>query len=276
VQQSVAMAERASQEAPSSPQPLSSIRGGVQSPSSIFGHFSSIANSIQRRLSSGFGSSPSSPSSSYDEGTRPHHHEVDNPPLSAIHLEGFKSSTTERILTERMAEEIRLMLPAKHQLPEQWDLVYSLDQHGVSLATLYARSKAYNSPHAGFIVAVKDQEQNVFGAYLSDYPHIHPYYYGTGECFLYKFSSVAINLGSSQFSEHIEGESHDRPSSAGHSSSAASQLSLTVPPRPSSAHSTDSHFPYQFRGFSYTGLNDYMILCTPQFLSVGGGYIHNE
>lgn len=173
------------------------------------------------------------------------------------------------------------MLPTKHQLHDHWDLVYSLDQHGVSLATLYARSKAFNSPQAGFIIAVKDRQENIFGAYLSDYPHIHPHYYGTGECFLYKFSSFTpySNLLSSQYSGHTNPsmESRDRPLSAGQSSVGASQLSVFSEEidstRPSSAHSTDSHFPYQFKGFSYTGLNDYMILCTPQFLSVGGGYI---
>lgn len=267
----------AGQESEDSSPPFS--RRGPQSPTNLLGHFSSIATSIQRRLSSGFTSPPSSsPSSSVDDHTTTTRHVHEDPPLAAISLEGFKPTTTERVLNERMAEEIRLMLPTKHQLPDHWDLVYSLDQHGVSLATLYARSKVFNSPHAGFVLAVKDREQNVFGAYLSDYPHIHPHYYGTGECFLYKFTSIpSSNLHSSQYSNtNASVQSQERPGSAGHSQSSmtASQLSLSLPPRPSSSHSTDSIFPYQFRGFSYTGLNDYMILCTPQFLSVGGGYLY--
>src|SRR5579859_3660579 len=124
---------------------------------SILGHINSLTNSLQRRLSI----DRPLPIIHEPPPTRPTHrtrpsHESDLP-LTPIALEGFSSSTTERVLTPYFADEIRLMMPVRLQLYDKWDLVYSLDQHGVSLATLYARSKAYNSPQAGFVVIVKDR-----------------------------------------------------------------------------------------------------------------------
>ena len=155
--------------------------------SAILGHFSAITSSIQRRLSGGINSPTSSPSVE-----EPSRHVYDSePPLTPIKLHGFSETTTERILTDTLAEEIRLMIPTRLQVQENWTLVYSLDQHGVSLATLYSRCKSFNSPQAGFVVIVKDRRENIFGAYLSDYPHVHPHYYGTGECFLFKFTRLS-------------------------------------------------------------------------------------
>jgi len=280
------MAQRGS---PDSTPPRNSPPSRSFTSSSLLGHFNAITTSIQRRLSGGISpiSSPAStPPSNNTQTHHPSHHS--DPPLAPVSLHGYNAATTERILTEELAEEIRLMLPVRLQIQDTWDLVYSLDQHGVSLATLYSRSRAFNSPQAGFVVIIKDRREGVFGAYLSDYPHVHPHYYGNGECFLFKFTqlhySSTINLPLSRqsatspivassrekvklhhhhravFAESIEGEKiidHDR---------------LDVP-RPSSSASTETTSPhYQFKGFPYTGLNDYMILCTPQFLSVGGGY----
>jgi hypothetical protein len=254
--------------------------------SSVLGHFASFGESIQRRLSGGLSTSPSS---SNEDAPRIIHDT--DPPLSPITLKGFSETTVGRVLDEKFAEEIRLMMPVKHQLQDNWDLVYSLEQHGVSLATLYARSKSFNSPQAGFVIIVRDQRDNIFGAYLSDYPHIYPHYYGNGECFLFKFNLVPeeTRWHTSPFSHTLHSTAHpaihkhESPLSSSKlhsptSSTETSQLSVhesTDSTRPSSSGSNDSRAPqYQFKGFSYTGLNDYMILCTPQFLSVGGGYFH--
>lgn len=202
-------------------------------------------------------------------------------------------------MTDKLAEEIRLMMPTRLQLQDHWDLVYSLEQHGVSLATLYARSKAYRTPQAGYVVIVRDRGGHVFGGYLTEYPHVHPHYYGTGECFLFKFKQLQDRHETQDGLSHLRFPAvHKNPSSSGvlssssteashvseeqsqlsalHSSlpstAESSHLSILTPDttRPSSSSSDGPH--YQFKGFSYTGLNDYMILCTPQFLSVGGGY----
>jgi len=180
------------------------------------------------------------------------------------------------------------MLPARLQIQDRWDLVYSLDQHGVSLATLYSRAKAFNSPQAGFVVMVNDRREGVFGAYLSDYPHVHPHYYGNGECFLFKFTqlhySPTMNLPllaqsptgpivASREKEELHHRDRTFFAESIQSDKVIYQDRLDIP-RPASSGSTETTSPhYQFKGFSYTGLNDYMILCTPQFLSVGGGYV---
>jgi hypothetical protein len=262
-----------------------SARGSLSS-SAILGHLNAITSSIQRRLSGGFSSPRSSTSHEEEEDSQSHFHESD-PPLTPITLKGFSDATTERIMTEKLAEDIRLMMPARLQVQEDWELVYSLDQHGVSLGTLYARAREYNSPQAGYVLIVKDRKDFIFGAYLSHYPHVHPHYYGTGECFVFKFTlwqHVHGKHGPSTLSSstHSDGVLHSTSHPTIHKlvapSPRHSHLSTEVqlpdslrPPSRGSTETTSSQ--YQFKGFSYTGLNDYMILCTPQFLSVGGGYL---
>ena len=75
------------------------------------------------------------------------------PPLPPLHLTGYAAGTTTRLLSRTLAEEIRLLLPARLQLHDMWTLAYSLEQHGVSLATLYARAHAHKG---AFVLAVKD------------------------------------------------------------------------------------------------------------------------
>lgn len=271
----------------SSPSQLSSSQSpsnrGSLSSSAILNHFSKLSTSIQRRLSGGLNSSPSTPPVD-DE--RAYIHDFE-PSLAPVQLRGFSETTTERVLTEKLAEEIRLMMPTRLQVLENWDLVYSLDQHGVSLSTLYARCKSLNSPQAGFVVIVRDRRDNIFGAYLSDYPHVHPHYYGTGECFLFKFSlcphhsasHINLSAGSTPATSQVLRSTtypaiHVHSQSSLEASETFSFSSGNEPgwPASSGSHDTTSQH-YRFKGFSYTGLNDYMILCTPQFFSVGGGYL---
>ena len=57
-------------------------------------------------------------------------------------------------LTHALAEEIRNLLPARLQLHDSWALAYSLEHHGVSLATLY--KKAQERTTGAFVLVVKD------------------------------------------------------------------------------------------------------------------------
>jgi hypothetical protein len=277
------MEPRTSFDGPRSSSESQTHHRGPRAPSAILGHFQSITSSIQRRLSG-----TSSETTSTDT---PRHISDVEPPLTPITLSGFSETTTERVLTDKLAEEIRLMMPTRLQLHDNWELVYSLDQHGVSLATLYARCKAFNASQAGFVIVVKDRKDHVFGAYVSDYPHVHPHYYGTGECFLWKNTVIPHYLlvhppshstSPLHSTAHPTIHKHDRPSSSGRQSQSSMEASLLSihstadTTRPSSRESDDLLSPqHQFKGFPYTGLNDYMILCTPQFLSVGGGYLVN-
>jgi hypothetical protein len=55
-----------------------------------------------------------------------------------------------------MAEEIRILLPERLKLVDEWKLVYSLVQDGASLSTMYHRAKAYQGSRAGFVLVVRD------------------------------------------------------------------------------------------------------------------------
>lgn len=89
--------------------------------------------------------------------------------------------------------QLRPHLPARYRLSFKWQLVYSLDQHGISLSTMYdrmrtatstTRSSAYGSSTAttaaGIVLVVKDDRGDVFGAYVNEPLREHRGYYGDG------------------------------------------------------------------------------------------------
>jgi hypothetical protein len=39
---------------------------------------------------------------------------------------------------------------------EEWNLLYSLEQNGVSLATLYEKSEDYRGKRGGYVLVVRD------------------------------------------------------------------------------------------------------------------------
>lgn len=94
------------------------------------------------------------------------------PPLDPLVLHGYRDQTddTARLLSSTVAEEIRTMLPERLRIIDDWHLIYSLEQDGASLATLYQKSREYESGHGrrvGFVLVVKDQEG---GVSLSPFP----------------------------------------------------------------------------------------------------------
>ncbi|KAK6347023.1 oxidation resistance protein 1 [Orbilia brochopaga] len=167
-------------------------------------------------------------------------------PLAFAGLPSLSASTSSSVLlTKTIAEEIRSLLPPRLQLHGTWTLMYSLDQHGVSLSTLYSRLGK-----GAFVFVVKDTSDGVFGAFTNE--SIHPSsgrYYGTGECFLWKASTLpsANSPATSQLS-------------------LSSQSAVDVNGKP-----TDN---IRFKAFPYSGVNDYMILCDQHFISFGGGDGH--
>ncbi|KAI8382372.1 TLDc domain-containing protein [Blakeslea trispora] len=66
-------------------------------------------------------------------------------------------------------------------------LLYSLDQHGISLSSLYRLVKSNKGP---CVFAIKDADDNVFGAFLNESLKPGSRYYGTGECFLWKWNAL--------------------------------------------------------------------------------------
>lgn len=101
-----------------------------------------------------------------------------------------RKQDTEVVLTENIAELIRPYLPRRYRVAQKWILLYSLDQHGVSLTTMYSLMRDYDGP---CMMIIKDAEGQVFGSYLSHPLSSQSHYYGTGECFLWKLSSNSNN-----------------------------------------------------------------------------------
>lgn len=185
------------------------------------------------------------------------------PPLEPIVLHGYKDSTpdTARLLSAAVAEEIRAMVPERLRIVEDWHLVYSLEQDGASLATLYQKCRQYQGKRVGFVLVVRDQEGATFGAYLSEYPRPAPSYFGNGECFLWRASTLA---------------SLPPPPSAD-TTNLNRHTTLAPPPRSPHDSARSSPTPSEtirFKAFPYSGLNDFYINCETGFLSVGSGGGH--
>ncbi|KUI71955.1 Oxidation resistance protein 1 [Cytospora mali] len=115
------------------------------------------------------------------------------PPLEPLELKGFREDTSERarLLTSAVAEEIRIMVPERQRIEDEWNLVYSLDQDGASLGTLYKKCSPYEGTRSSFVLVIRDNDGGLFGAYLSDAPHPSAHYFGNGECFLWRASVLA-------------------------------------------------------------------------------------
>ncbi|KAG2199450.1 TLD-domain-containing protein [Mucor mucedo] len=92
-------------------------------------------------------------------------------------------SQTFRCLDDCLAENIRPWLPSRISVSSKWSLVYSLDQHGASLNTLYNRTSKSKGP---CLMVIQDNNDEIFGAYLSEGVHMDTSCYGNGECFLWK------------------------------------------------------------------------------------------
>jgi hypothetical protein len=82
------------------------------------------------------------------------------PPLEPLVLKGYRDDTpsSARLLSGAVAEEIRAMVPERLRIIDDWRLVYSLEQDGSSLATLYQKCQVFQGMRAGFVLVVRDQE----------------------------------------------------------------------------------------------------------------------
>lgn len=81
-------------------------------------------------------------------------------------------------------------MPSRIKLCKTWTLLYSLDDYGTSLTTLYDRVQAgLRKSAGGCVLAVQDTNGAIFGAYVNEAFHKQDTYYGNGECFLWKVDS---------------------------------------------------------------------------------------
>lgn len=143
----------------------------------------------------------------------------------SITLKGIEDDHGHQIVDKELALDLRNLLPPRLQLDDEWELIYSMDKHGISLNTLYRNSDpeiqlqkfrsskggkkaslgyadnivknmvvfSHNDvplgrrPH-GYVLAIEDQKGHRFGCYLNEYLRAtdKKRYYGNGECFLWK------------------------------------------------------------------------------------------
>lgn len=86
--------------------------------------------------------------------------------------------STRRVLSS-VCYQVRPYLPALSRLPSSWKLLYSLDQHGISLNTLYTNCVDYEG---GVLVAMQDSLGALFGVWLGEGLRVSKgAYYGSGD-----------------------------------------------------------------------------------------------
>ena len=215
------------------------------------------------------------------------------PPLTPLTLSGYSTGTSPsgRLLTKALAEEIRLLMPPRLQLVDQWSLAYSLEQNGVSLATLYEKSNEYRGKRGGFILVVRDGLEGVcrpsrlgysecsvvpqtFGAYLSDAPHPSSHFFGTGECFLWRAHMLSSTPNLSLLPPPPSADTtHAQRMTTVAGLRGPDTLSAPLTSGRASRSGTATPERIRFKAFPYSGVNDYMIFCEQDYLSVGGGYV---
>jgi hypothetical protein len=88
-----------------------------------------------------------------------------------------------QILSRKQVHLLTRKLPSR-TVGHSWELIYSTTIHGISLSTLYRNFHGYDTP---VLIVVKDENQKVFGAFMSEVPKISEGFYGTGESMLYSF-----------------------------------------------------------------------------------------
>lgn len=167
--------------------------------------------------------------------------------LPPTKLNGYSPSTKRRLLTPEMCDEIRTLMPTRIQLYTDWNLLYSLEQHGASLHSLYHNvAPTDKSPmRVGYVLVIRDRKQGIFGAYSNEpfHPTSDRRYYGNGECFLWKMEKVPnLTIGSDGKIKH--------------------------------EIKNNNEYKWQFRGYPFTGLNEFAVYCQYNFLSMGAGNGH--
>lgn len=177
---------------------------------------------------------------------------VEEGSLPPVRLNGYLPSTKNKLLTPEMCDEIRTLMPTRIQLYTEWNLLYSLEQHGSSLHSLYSNvapdSKEFR--RVGYVLVIKDRKNGIFGAYSNEafHPNEHRQYTGNGECFLWKLDKVPdVNISEKEESEQEGKECKEEG---------------------------DKEERWRFSGYPYTGVNEFAIYCTSEFLSMGAGDGH--
>lgn len=93
-----------------------------------------------------------------------------------------KLDTPSEILSERQLRELHQSLPYYHQY-KNLRLLYSPVKHGTMMKTFYQLTEGSSVS----IVVIKDDNQHIFGGFLSEEIRNSQKFYGTGESFVFTF-----------------------------------------------------------------------------------------
>ncbi|KAI6245271.1 Oxidation resistance protein 1 [Erysiphe necator] len=194
-------------------------------------------------------------------------------PIS-LHFESNSDHHYSKLLTRTLAEEIRLLVPPRLQLCEEWHIVYSLEKDGACLGTLYKKCSELEGGQGGFVLVVEDGRGDLFGAYLNEAPRVEPNFFGNGECFLWRATFLSTSQMNLPLLPSVNTENMQRSTTIG-------SHSLNSPAFPSyndmlhsKSNSSGVSERLRFKAFPFSGVNDYLMLCEANYLSIGGGDGH--
>ncbi|KAI8060761.1 TLD-domain-containing protein [Gongronella butleri] len=105
---------------------------------------------------------------------------LDTPPPALLLQD--RHQDTHPLVHPTMAHQLRAWMPKRFSLSMQWKLLYSLDQHGASLSTLYHQL----DKHCPLLFAFQDDHGHIFGVFLSEPIQLSTTFYGSGESFLWQ------------------------------------------------------------------------------------------
>ena len=99
--------------------------------------------------------------------------------------------TENPVLSFELCQHIRQCLPPIQQESMQWEVVHSIDIHGTSLSGLVEKLQCCQNP---LILAIRNEDNEIFGAYLSESLKFQSGFYGNGTCFLFKERNNGIKV----------------------------------------------------------------------------------
>ena len=116
------------------------------------------------------------------------------------------------------------------------------------------------------------KDKQVFGAYLSEAPHTSQHFFGNGECFLWRATTLPALPDLANLPPPPSADTTNAVRMTTVAAPAPKADTLSPPPSGGASRSgTSTPESIRFKAFPYSGVNDYMMFCEAGFLSVGGG-----